>query len=237
VIGVGVGLNLHASADPSVTLSGPTVRRDPGAVGLSDKTVFTQFWVRGSGHGAVRPFRLPIAPTRPTARPAVEISAAEQDLSPGNVAPPRRIAIPTIGVDAIVDAVGLEPDGSMEIPDATNAGWYHYGTTPGQSNGSAVIAGHVDHQKAPGVFIDLPRLEVGADIVVTDALGIDRRFVVTERYQVAKDALPAPELFRLNGEPTLTLITCGGNFDRDLRHYDDNIVVRAVPQLSNSQRA
>jgi hypothetical protein len=27
----------------------------------------------------------------------------------------------------------------------------------------------------------------------------------------------------------LTLITCGGAFDRGARHYTDNIVVRAAP--------
>lgn len=31
------------------------------------------------------------------------------------------------------------------------------------------------------------------------------------------------------GSPRLTLITCGGPFDAEARHYRDNIVVTAVP--------
>ncbi len=52
---------------------------------------------------------------------------------------------------------------------------------------------------------------------------------MNERLQVDKDELPTQELFRVTGTPTLTLITCGGSFDRSVRHYEDNIVVRAVP--------
>jgi LPXTG-site transpeptidase (sortase) family protein len=142
---------------------------------------------------------------------------------------PMTIAIPSIGVEAEVVAVGLEPDGSMEIPGAAEAGWYHYGVRPGHPQGSAVIAGHVDHARQPGVFIELRRLEVGSEVVVTDADGVARQFVVAERYQVDKQSLPGTELFRREGEPMLTLITCGGAFDRRARSYADNIVVRAIP--------
>jgi hypothetical protein len=53
--------------------------------------------------------------------------------------------------------------------------------------------------------------------------------VVDTRFQVDKDELPAEELFRTGGPPTLTLITCGGAFDRSIRHYRDNIILRARP--------
>lgn len=63
---------------------------------------------------------------------------------------------------------------------------------------------------------------VGAD-------GQELRFVVGGRSHVDKDELPVEALFRAVGPPTLTLITCGGAFDRAARHYDDNIVVQAAP--------
>ncbi len=232
LIGVGVALNVKAGAAPRVQLTGPVVRHDVNPLGRPDLAVFKQFWVRGAP-SSERPVRLASSPARSV--PARTDARAQSVRAPIEPAAPRRIMIPAIGVDAVVDAVGLKSDGSMEIPDAINAGWYHYGATPGQSVGSAVIAGHVDHQKSPGVFIDLPRLAVGADIVVTDATGTDRRFVVTERYQVSKEALPASELFRVTGDPMLTLITCGGRFDRTRRHYDDNIVIRAVPQVDTTR--
>ncbi len=142
---------------------------------------------------------------------------------------PRRITIPTLRVDADVVSVGKKSDGSMQIPGATEAGWYQPGSRPGDPFGSAVIAAHVDHAGLPGIFIDLARLELGADVEVTDQSGAAHRFVVTERFQVDKDLLPSSELFRPDGSPTLTLITCGGSYDRKHRHYADNIVIRAVP--------
>jgi hypothetical protein len=41
--------------------------------------------------------------------------------------------------------------------------------------------------------------------------------------------LPIEQLFVPDGPPGLVLITCGGSFDRGVRSYQDNIVVRAVP--------
>ena len=149
---------------------------------------------------------------------------------------PQRLVIPALGVDAAIVAVGLEPDGSMEIPGAAEAGWYHYGPRPGDPTGSAVLAGHVDHNRTAGVFIELRRLGIGDEIEVTDRDDVMRRFRVVERFQVDKDELPGAELFRTTGDPVLTLITCGGRFNRKSRHYADNIVIRATPILGERLR-
>ena len=146
---------------------------------------------------------------------------------------PERIVIPSLNVDAPVVSVGMNPDRSMEIPGAFEAGWYDRGPLPGDDRGSAVIAGHVDHRESPGVFIDLRRLEVGEQVSVHDADGVQHGYTVTERFQIDKKQLPSRELFRRNGPPVLTLITCGGAFDRKLRSYDDNIVIRAVPLFTS----
>jgi sortase (surface protein transpeptidase) len=148
------------------------------------------------------------------------------------VAPPAvpvRLAIPTLGVDAQVVPVGLEPNGEMQVPPADQAGWYFYGPRPGEADGTAVIAAHVDYGGQRGVFFDLRSLEVGAEVVVADESGVPRRFVVTERFQVDKDQLPIEQIFVADGPPGLTLITCGGSFDSGARSYRDNIVVRATP--------
>ena len=105
-------------------------------------------------------------------------------------------------------AVGLEPDGAMEVPGADQAGWYHpTDVRPGAASGSAVVAAHVDFGGRRGVFFDLRQVPVGAEVVVVDDAGTERRFVVDTRFQVDKDDLPAEELFRTGGPPTLTLIT------------------------------
>jgi LPXTG-site transpeptidase (sortase) family protein len=219
-----------------------------GSVGLLVAVVAT--WVSGAGdrrsdldgesvrRTASQPSTSSVAKAVPTTGPSISVSTslpASVSSGPG-AAPageerpafPTRLSIPSLDVDATVVAVGLEPDGSMEIPGATEAGWYHYGARPGDAEGSAVIAAHVDHLKQPGVFINLRRLEIGSDVSVLDADGRSHHFVVTERFQIDKDELPSAELFRTTGEPTLTLITCGGKFSPKARSYADNIVVRAT---------
>jgi sortase (surface protein transpeptidase) len=140
-------------------------------------------------------------------------------------------------VDSPVVPVGLEPDGTMEIPGVSEAGWFEPGARPGAPFGSAVIAAHVDYGGTAGVFFDLRILEIGSEVTVTDDAGEPLTYVVTERFQVDKQELPVDELFRPGGAPTLTLITCGGAFDTGERSYQDNIVVRAgLPSASATDR-
>ena len=41
--------------------------------------------------------------------------------------------------------------------------------------------------------------------------------------------LPTERIWTHTGPETLVLITCGGSFNPQIRHYRDNIVVYAVP--------
>jgi LPXTG-site transpeptidase (sortase) family protein len=188
--------------------------------------------VRGTALVSVSPQTSSTSSTTTLASPAARPAASP---GPTTTIPaigiPVRISIPSIAVNALVVSVGLKTDGSMEIPGASEAGWYHFGSRPGDQVGSAVIAAHVDHNGEPGVFINLTELSIGAQVTVIDRSGNIQHFEVTERYQVAKQELPGTELFRTVGAPTLTLITCGGTFDKKTRRYGDNIVVRATPVL------
>ena len=157
------------------------------------------------------------------------LPAAPAPVAVAEVGVPIQIAIPELGVDSPVVQVGLEDDGSMGLPGASEAGWYQYGQRPGQPQGSAVIAAHVDYNKKPGVFLKLNSLPIGAEVLVTDDAGAAHRFIVTERFQVEKGELPTAELLRPDGDPVLTLVTCGGSFSKSRRSYADNIVIRAVP--------
>ncbi|WP_324275346.1 class F sortase [Blastococcus brunescens] len=43
-----------------------------------------------------------------------------------------RLAVPALGVDTLVDPVGVEPDGQMTIPaEVDRVGWYRFGPAPG----------------------------------------------------------------------------------------------------------
>ena len=71
---------------------------------------------------------------------------------------PVRLAIPGIGVDTRLVRLGLNDDGTVEVPTVPEtAGWFDLGTVPGR-RGSAVILGHVDSVDGPAVFADLSTL-------------------------------------------------------------------------------
>ncbi len=154
-------------------------------------------------------------------------SARIEDASIG-ASVPATLRLPSLGVDASIVPVGLEPDGEMEIPKSVaTVGWYQPGAVPGRS-GSAVLAGHVDSRaEGPGAFFRLGELEPGAPITVVDSRGVEHNFEVTARRQVAKDELPN-EIFGSGGDARIALVTCGGDFDATARSYRDNVIVYAV---------
>ena len=51
---------------------------------------------------------------------------------------------------------------------------------------------------------------------------------------IPKKKLPIDDVFATDGSPRLTLITCGGYYDRSNGGYQDNVVVTAVPASVSS---
>jgi sortase (surface protein transpeptidase) len=92
-----------------------------------------------------------------------------------------------------------------------------------------VIAGHVDTAEGPGALFRLGELEPGEMVTVTGSDGAERDFTVVARETYRKSDIPLERYFTRDGVFRLTLITCGGPFDRDTGHYRDNVVVTAVP--------
>jgi sortase (surface protein transpeptidase) len=141
--------------------------------------------------------------------------------------PPVRIQIPAIGVSAAVIRLGLNRDGSMQVPaDFGVTGWFTGGPAPGQT-GPAVIAGHIDSRTGPAVFYRLRELRAGDRVEVARADGSTVRFAVDSVVQYPKQAFPTEAVFGPAPEPLLRLITCGGSFDRSRGSYRDNVVVTA----------
>lgn len=139
---------------------------------------------------------------------------------------PVRLQIPAIGVDSPLMDLGLKADGTMEVPpDGFPAGWYTGAPTPGEL-GPAIIAGHVDW-KGPGVFYHLRNLKPGDNISVTREDGSVAAFRVTRVDQFAKDKFPTDLVYGNIGVAGLRLITCGGSWNAQTHHYDDNIVAFA----------
>jgi hypothetical protein len=92
-----------------------------------------------------------------------------------------------------------------------------------------VLAGHVDWNGTRGAFFSLGTLPPGAEISITYDDDTTRRFLVQARRHYPKPELPVQEIFSVSGGPRLTLLTCGGSFDRATHHYRDNVVVVATP--------
>lgn len=144
---------------------------------------------------------------------------------------PIGLSIPNMDLVAPVRDIGVEPDGQLEIPDETEVGWYRLGSSPGRP-GATVLAAHVSWNDTTGPFFRLDELEPGAQVDVLLADGNTRTFEVIERAQYSKLGLPAERIWTRDGDEMLVLITCGGDFNRSIRRYTDNIVVYAVPVAS-----
>jgi len=142
---------------------------------------------------------------------------------------PTSITIEGIGITAapVVD-VGVEDNGDMEIPGADGVGWYRFNATPGEP-GSAVLAAHISFDGQPGVFRYLDEASVGDRVVIQFDDGTTSEFEIIELAQYDKQELPTDRVFAKTGDPVLTLITCGGDFNRSLRSYEDNVVAYAIP--------
>ncbi len=154
------------------------------------------------------------------------------------IAAPVGLRIDRLSVDAPVDSYGVDSSGQMDVPDnVTDVGWYKFGPSPGEP-GSAVLAAHVDLAgSGPGVFFDLDSLEEGDRVIVVHEDGSESPFRVVARATYEKEELPLDVIFSREGPAVLTLITCGGGFNRDIARYDSNVVVYAVPDLGGETPA
>ncbi|HEY0719334.1 MAG TPA: class F sortase [Streptosporangiaceae bacterium] len=150
---------------------------------------------------------------------------------------PVAVAIPAIGVRSSLLHLGLNADGTIQVPSVDNrpmeAAWYKYSVTPGQI-GSAVIEGHVDTLRGPAVFFRLGALRPGNSIDVILANGVTAVFRVTGVREYAKDDFPTRTIYGTSHYAALHLITCGGAFDFSTGHYLSSTVVFA--SLVSSRR-
>jgi Sortase domain len=143
---------------------------------------------------------------------------------------PVSVDIPAIGVHSELLRLGLNADGSIQVPSLTTsadeAAWYRYSPTPGQI-GASVIEGHVDSYRGPAVFFRLGALRPGDVIDVTLADGVTAIFRVTGVRDFVKAKFPARIVYGPTDYAALRLITCGGTFDPATGHYLSSTVVFA----------
>jgi sortase (surface protein transpeptidase) len=161
---------------------------------------------------------------------ASTVAATEPAPKPEGVAPVE-LQVDSVGVDAPVE-VGNVTDGVMQDPSGPwVVSWYEPLGKIGEG-GNVVIAGHVDYWNVgPAVFWDVRDLPEGDIIRVVGEDGKNYEYAVQWTTSYMADQL-TPEVIQNDivgdtGQETLTLITCGGEFNPDTGEYNQRWVVRA----------
>jgi len=156
-----------------------------------------------------------------------------------------RLRIPRLSVDAavaprLVDATGVMPlpGGPADVVWYDLSTWTGMGGAPGEGR-NAIFAGHVDYAayvpyaeanyRGGGVFEALAGLTPG-DIIEVEYQGETLRYAVVWNQQLSA----SPEVTdwgavwsdRVSSD-SVTLYTCGGDFDPLTQTYNDRTVVRA----------
>ncbi len=155
-----------------------------------------------------------------------------------------RMRIPALHVDAPIGQRMVGKDGQLADPTgASDIVWYDFagfaglGGTPG-GGGNAVFAGHVDRAaflayanvqySGPGIFYSLDQL-TGGEVIEVAVGGKTTRYAVQWVREVSAATADWRDLLsaRVGGD-AITLITCGGTFDRATHEYSHRTVVRAL---------
>lgn len=142
---------------------------------------------------------------------------------------PTDVRIPKINAQSSLISTAINPDGSLEVPKAEKpmqAAWYRMSPVPGDK-GPAIILGHVDGNKQPGIFYKLHELAPGDEVFVKRSDGKEVKFVVTTKEQKPKNEFPTEAVYGDSPDPVLRLITCGGAFDKAAHSYQDNVIISA----------
>ncbi len=142
---------------------------------------------------------------------------------------PVALDIPVIGVHSSLLSLGLNADGTVQVPSGTTydeAGWYRYSPTPG-SAGPAVILGHVSGAGSASVFFKLGDLRPGNRVMVTRRDGSVAVFEIKGIRHFPKDRFPTQLVYGNTNHAALRLITCGGSFNFSTGHFVDNIIAFA----------
>lgn len=144
----------------------------------------------------------------------------------GGTDDPKKIVIPSIGVDSYVQNVGIDQNNDVAVPENIHlAGWFVESVRPG-NKGLSIIDGHLNGIKEDGIFIHLEKLKPGDVVTVESGDGSSLNFAV-KNIQIVDLATAAEVLY--SQDPSirhqLNLVTCGGEYDRDIRLYNKRVVV------------
>lgn len=139
---------------------------------------------------------------------------------------PRRIIIPSLGVNGFVQQVGLTPENAVAVPSNIHvAGWFNDSVLPGEA-GVSIIDGHVSGRYSSAIFESLSEIAIGETFTIEFGNLSQKTFRVTDKKQLAEEE-SAEFLFTDNPaiDSQLNLITCGGQYNRDTDSFPDRVVI------------
>ncbi|MEV2246736.1 class F sortase [Streptomyces sp. NPDC049970] len=204
------------------------------AVGLGFLLVYNSFDASAGAPPAPAVVSLPAPSSSAAPVSPVAPSAAPSGLPRSE---PERISIKSIAVDAPFTPLAIGATGQLNPPAADDpnlAGWFKDGATPGES-GTSVVAGHVDTKTGPAVFLLLSTLKAGNTVDITREDGVVATFKVDSVETFSKTEFPNDRVYADKGTAQLRLITCGGEYDKKAKDYQDNVVVFA--HLASAKKA
>lgn len=179
---------------------------------------------------------VPTAPPKPALaalRPAVTLDDALGSAVRGRgpSAMNGSVEIPAIGVSAPLVKVGINSRGEMDTPrNARDVAFLDMGGFPGPTN-NAVLAGHISWAGVKGSFGSIDRMKP-EDQVIVRVDGSTWTFRVEWVRLIDPKTASVDEIMGSVGRPSVTLITCGGPFDRRTRHHTMRTIVRATLMVS-----
>ena len=142
---------------------------------------------------------------------------------------PVSVSIPSIKVKSSLIQLGLNPDGTVQVPNVKTpgqVGWYKYDARPGDV-GAAVLLAHVDGGGVLGAFHSIGTLALGAEIDVARADGSTVKFSVTKVQTILKSAFPSDAVYQPTPDAELRLVTCGGAFNKATGNYVSSVIAYA----------
>jgi LPXTG-site transpeptidase (sortase) family protein len=151
---------------------------------------------------------------------------------------PYEMVIDKIGVDAPVQAFGLDDQQVPLIPTGDDAAqvvaWYNFSAQPGTGS-NAVFAGHVTWF-GEAVFFNLSSLVAGDQIKLKGTDGTELLYAVSDVFAVDENDPNGRDVMFGTPDDVITIITCDGTFIPDPNdhvaagHYAQRAVVRAKLQ-------
>ncbi|OFE14225.1 hypothetical protein BA895_11460 [Humibacillus sp. DSM 29435] len=158
---------------------------------------------------------------------------------------PDRLVIPSLGVDAPFQTIGLDTSAPADAQgrqrlgspsDRTKAGWYAAGPRPGSGRGSVLTNGHT-YRDGSAIFKESfsSHVAVGQRIDIRQRAGGVCSYRINRVWAEVNAATDYPRivashhLYDFGGPERLFLTTCSGSFNSATQNYNQITIVTALP--------